>query len=611
MIYFIGAGPGDPELMTIKSAKIMGQCQVVIYAGSLVNPEVLRYARAEAKIYDSSSMTLEEIIEVMKDADAKGWDVARIHTGDPAIYGAIREQMRLLDHYGIAYQVIPGVSSFTAAAAALKKELTLPEIAQTVILTRAEGRTPVPPGEKLSELAKHGATMAIFLSVHDIYNVVDQLKSGYPEDTPVAVVYKASWPDEIIIEGTLSDIAHKVVDAGIKKTAMILVGRFLGDAFQNSRLYDKTFSHGYRDSINTFLNGKEAYGKKNRLAVIALTKGGCEMARILGKKLNCDIYVNEKFAEDGEMVIKGDFRDFAHGIFEKYDGFVFIMATGIVVRAISGMVKDKRVDPAVVVMDEKGRFAISLLSGHIGGANELARQVADVIGAQPVITTATDINGYTAVDVLAKRHGLYIDNFKDLVAVNSAIANDEPIAFLCDGNMLKLIKSDDIKLPPSAFVVNMDDGSLRIPEGIKACVYITDKVVDCVFPHVILRPKDIYIGIGCKRGIPSGKIIDFIERAFEELALSPHSIAQIASGEMKKDEKGLYGVAEYFSVPISFLEKKKIADVENRFPVSEFVRKTVGVGSVARPCAYIISDGGKELGYYSGDGITLAVYKKA
>ncbi|SHF07065.1 precorrin-4 C11-methyltransferase [Caldanaerobius fijiensis DSM 17918] len=583
---------------------------MVIYAGSLVNPEILRYTRAEAKIYDSSSMTLEEIIEVMKDADAKGWDVARIHTGDPTIYGAIREQMRLLDHYGIAYQVIPGVSSFTAAAAALKKELTLPEIAQTVILTRAEGRTPVPPGEKLSELAKHGATMAIFLSVHDIYNVVDQLKSGYPEDTPVAVVYKASWPDEMIIEGTLSDIAHKVVDAGIKKTAMILVGRFLGDAFQNSRLYDKTFSHGYRDGINTFLNGKEAYGKKNRLAVIALTKGGCEMARILGKKLNCDIYVNEKFAEDGEMVIKGDFRDFVHGIFEKYDGFVFIMAMGIVVRAISGIVKDKRVDPAVVVMDEKGRFAISLLSGHIGGANELARQVADVIGAQPVITTATDINGYTAVDVLAKRHGLYIDNFKDLVAVNSAIVNDEPIAFICDGNMLKLIKSDDIKLPPSAFVVNMDDGSLRIPEGIKACVYITDKVVDCVFPHVILRPKDIYIGIGCKRGIPSGKIIDFIERAFEELALSPHSIAQIASGEMKKDEKGLYGAAEHFSVPISFLEKRKIADVENRFPVSEFVRETVGVGSVARPCAYIISDGGKELGYYSGDGITLAVYKK-
>ncbi len=246
MIYFIGAGPGDVELITIKGKKLLENCDVVIYAGSLVNPELLKYAKDGAKIYNSATMNLDEIIDAMKDAFEKGADVARLHTGDPSIYGAIREQMEALDKLAIPYEVIPGVSSFSAAGAVLKRELTVPGQSQTIILTRVEGRTPVPEEESLDALAKHKATMAIFLSINQIEKIAGDLAKVYGSDAPIAVVYKATWEDQKIVQGTLSDIAEKVKEAGICKTALILVGNFLSDEYDFSCLYNKTFSHEYR-----------------------------------------------------------------------------------------------------------------------------------------------------------------------------------------------------------------------------------------------------------------------------------------------------------------------------------------------------------------------------
>lgn len=246
MVYFIGAGPGDPELLTVKGKKIIDKADVIIYAGSLVNKEILKDAKPEAKIYNSASMTLEEVLSVMQEAEEKGYLTARVHTGDPAVFGAHREQMDALERMRIPYEVIPGVSSFFAAAAALKKEYTLPNVSQTVILTRMEGRTPVPPKEKLRDLARHNATMVIFLSVGMIDQLTMELKKEYRKDTPAAVVYKASWEDQMIIKGTLEDIAEQVKKEGIRKTALIVVGDFLGDEYELSRLYDKTFTHEYR-----------------------------------------------------------------------------------------------------------------------------------------------------------------------------------------------------------------------------------------------------------------------------------------------------------------------------------------------------------------------------
>lgn len=245
-VYFIGAGPGDPELLTIKGKRLLESADMIIYAGSLVNPQLLECAKPGCSIYDSACMTLEQVISAMQEATSDGKNVARLHTGDPSIYGAIREQIDELDLLGIDCEVVPGVSSFTASAAALKREFTLPDISQTVICTRLEGRTPVPEKESLESLASHRASMAIFLSVHMIDEVARRLIPHYGESAPVAIVQKASWSDQKIVEGTLSDIADKAREAGIEKTAQILVGEFLGDKYSRSKLYDPAFSHGYR-----------------------------------------------------------------------------------------------------------------------------------------------------------------------------------------------------------------------------------------------------------------------------------------------------------------------------------------------------------------------------
>lgn len=246
-VYFIGAGPGDPELLTIKGRRLLKEADLIIFAGSLVNPALLSGLTAE--IHDSAGLNLEEIVSLMITAQRLGRHVVRLHTGDPAIFGAIKEQMMLLDKEGIPYEVVPGVSSMAATAAALKSELTLPEVTQTVIITRQAGRTPVPEKENLVSLARHQATMMIFLSAGLIEQVVADLQAGgYPRTTPVAVVEKASWPEERIIHGDLSTIAQQVKEAGIVKTAMIAVGHAFagGELKAVSKLYDKNFTHGSR-----------------------------------------------------------------------------------------------------------------------------------------------------------------------------------------------------------------------------------------------------------------------------------------------------------------------------------------------------------------------------
>jgi len=247
MLSFVGAGPGHVDLITVKGRQLLEEADIVIYAGSLVSNEHLKFCKKGAELYNSASKTLEEVIEIIEDGVAAGKKIVRLHTGDPTIYGAIREQMDELERLNIAYKIVPGVSSFTAACASIEREFTLPGVSQTVILTRIEGRTPVPEGEDLEELAKHQASMAIFLSVQNIDRVVEKLAKGYGSyNIPVAVVYKASWQDEEIIKGTLKDIAGKVKERGINKMAQILVGNFIEGEYERSKLYDASFSHKYR-----------------------------------------------------------------------------------------------------------------------------------------------------------------------------------------------------------------------------------------------------------------------------------------------------------------------------------------------------------------------------
>lgn len=250
MINFVGAGPGNVDLITVKGRRLLEEADIVIYAGSLVSKEHLEFCKDDCEFYNSASMTLEEVIEKMEEAIKKNLKLVRLHTGDPTIYGAIKEQIDILEEKNIDYSVVPGVSSFTAACASIKREFTLPKVSQTIILTRIKGRTPVPEDEDLSALARHNASMAIFLSVQAIEKVVEKLVEGYGrDDVPVAVVYKATWDDEKIIMGSLKDIEEKVKSANITKTAQILVGDFIEGDYERSKLYDPKFTHEYRRGI--------------------------------------------------------------------------------------------------------------------------------------------------------------------------------------------------------------------------------------------------------------------------------------------------------------------------------------------------------------------------
>jgi precorrin-4/cobalt-precorrin-4 C11-methyltransferase len=255
-VSFVGAGPGAADLITIRGARLLRHADVVVFAGSLVDRQLVARYAATADVFDSAGMTLPEVIDVMANAAVAGKSVVRLHTGDPSIYGAIQEQMEALDSLGIEYQVVPGVTSAFAAAAALKQELTLPEVSQTVVFTRIEGRTPVPENEQLHKIAALGATLVIYLSVGMIAKVVEQLLQGaYTPQTSAAVVCRASWEDEQAVTGCLADIAGKVHEAGIDRQALIIVGDVLAARREGlkakSLLYDRDFSHGYRGSIVT------------------------------------------------------------------------------------------------------------------------------------------------------------------------------------------------------------------------------------------------------------------------------------------------------------------------------------------------------------------------
>ena len=253
-VLFVGAGPGDPELITLKGLRALQQADLVVYAGSLVNPALLAECHKNCEIHDSAPLNLDQVLDILIAGAKSGQKVVRLHTGDPALYGAIQEQMEALDAAEVSYRVIPGVTATFAAAASLKQELTLPGVSQTLVLTRLAGRTPVPDAEALRNIARIGGTICLYLSVGMMDKLVEELLAGgiFTQQTPVAVVYRASWPDEKIVEGTLTDIAEKVTLAGITRQALILVGEVLKARQQGvpekSKLYDPDFAHGYRNS---------------------------------------------------------------------------------------------------------------------------------------------------------------------------------------------------------------------------------------------------------------------------------------------------------------------------------------------------------------------------
>ena len=258
MVKIVGAGPGAKDLITVRGMRMLNEADVIIYAGSLVNEELLEYAKKDCEIYNSAYMNLREVIDVIVKAEGEGKNIVRLHTGDPSLYGAIREQIEQLNSYDISWDICPGVSSFLAAAAAAGCEYTVPGISQSLIITRMEGRTPVPAKEKVAAFASHNATMVLFLSTGLLEKLEGQLiEGGYKEDTPAAIVYKASWPEERTLRCPLGNLARCGKEAGISQTALVMVGNFLGDVYDRSCLYDPAFTTKYRQGTDTEGNANE------------------------------------------------------------------------------------------------------------------------------------------------------------------------------------------------------------------------------------------------------------------------------------------------------------------------------------------------------------------
>lgn len=682
-IWFVGAGSGAPDLITVRGLKLLQAADMIIYAGSLVNPALLDNAKDGCEIYDSARLHLDQAMDLMIPAALAGQRVVRLHTGDPSIYGAIREQMDRLDAAGVEYEVCPGVSSFCGAAAALKKEYTLPGVSQTLILTRMEGRTPVPEGERIRALAAHGASMALFLSASMLEKLQAELLAGgddarrvglkgYDESTPCAIVYKATWPDEKKIETTLGSLAQAAADAGITKTALILVGGFLGDEYELSKLYDAGFSTEFRKAVSSPDDDGDAAAAVNEAddkkieehkkkqydaapagrrvmnaAVICYTDKGETAAagiaealagapglavnsrvyRFAGKgartadgkniSLNydakdqdendsckeniTDIKVKTEYFSDTKKLMRKIFRcgrgdadnndaegpDCGGDNGARTDAVIFVSAAGIAVRAVAPYALDKTSDPAVIVVNDNSDYVIPVLSGHIGGANALSEALAEALGAEAVITTASDGAGVKAADTLAQENGFAIEDMRAAKLATAALlkrcggASDGTSADACDGNL-------EIRNIDGNCVLTIDD--ITIP----------------------LRPLKYCIGIGCKKNTDTEKLKGFLNETLAEAGIPADAIYRAASIDIKAGEPAIKAAADMLGAPFYVYSAEQLKSIEGDFTGSDFVKSVTGVDSVCERSAAAACDGAYKLVVRKTafDGMTIAVAER-
>ena len=618
MVHFVGAGPGACDLITVRGMNRIKEADVIIYAGSLVNPELLSYAKADCEIYNSAHMTLEDVVSVMREAEVAGKGTVRLHTGDPSVYGAIREQMDLLDEYGITYDVCPGVSAVFGAAASLACEYTLPDVTQTLILTRAEGKTPVPEKENLRSLAAHHASLVLYLSSGLARKVRQELLlGGYAENTPVAVVYKATWPEEKIIRTTLAKLPEDMEAAGITKTALIIVSPALGSVYEKSRLYDAAFATEYRGATEIAFPA----GIRRVLLVTCSVRGYATMQKLAKKLENisgAEIITKVKCEALPEVSMRETVKACIDTYFGQVDAIVFVTASGIAVRSVAEHLAHKSEDPAIVCMDECGKHVISLVSGHAGGANALTQMLADVMWATPVITTATDVEGRFSIDDYAREHNLVVTDWAKAKAISAEVlaTGAEPVWIeepaVTQGEEKGACEIRKVQKSTGIEVGKIEtDGCKNEVDGCKNRIDGSEKKVDgCenrvdvkrlqIGSHqVIITPKDVPVdaqtlqliprcivaGVGCKKGTSAEKIEHVVQEAFAKAGLRMEALCAVASIDLKKEEAGLLEFCETRNVPFETYTAEELQAVPGTYSASEFVSGVTGVDNVCERSA--------------------------
>ena len=625
-VYIVGAGPGAPDLIAVRGRDIIEQADFILYADSLVELSVAELAKKEsAEILPSSGLHLEEMVGKMVEAARAGKVVARVHSGDPALYGATHEQMALLEDAQVPYVIIPGITAAFAAAALLQAELTIPDVVQTIILTRTAGRTTMPSGEDLRTLAAPGASLAIYLSVARIKKVIEDLlaSGGYTVNSPVAVLHKTTWPDESHVIGTLGDIAEKVRKAGYTKHALVLVSPALDPALKgedrrtSSHLYDKSYTHRFRKAEN-FKRGKEAREAKGEVsgvvrgdkhlgseikregtAVIAVTRNGSQLATTVAAKLGATLALPQKFATETAT----SFADSALNEVRRQWGankahLVLVMPAGVATRAIAPILQNKMADPAVVCLDEAGRFIIPLVGGHVAGANALAQEIAALTGGVAAVTTASDVQGKLALDLLGRDAGWQIDAASGLTQASASLVNDEPMGlFVAEGLEKDAAVQETVETLLSyghiSQVNNLDE--LDVDEY-SAGIVISHRPLSDHHQHVLrksvlYRPAVLVAGIGCKRDTPLAELQEALETTLAAADLSLGSVRAIATADLKADEAGLIALAQALGLPLEIVASETLAALAPTDFSPSAAQEKFGIAGVAEPCAVVISGG--------------------
>jgi len=593
-VFFIGVGPGSPKHLTRRALSLLRHASLVVAADSLVAPEVIGLARST--VIRSSTLSLEEAVPPMIEAARRQEVVVRLHSGDPSVYGAIAEQMSLLREAGCAYEVVPGVSSAFAAAAALGVELTEPGGSQTLILTRHGDRVRVPASERLRDLAAHRSTLAIFLSAASIEGVqAELLDAGLDPETPAAIAYRVSWPDELVIRTSVSRIAHEVRARRLRRHTLILVGDALSPGSRRSRLYDSGHAHVYRRRSHV-----SAPALPVPPALVALTEPGARQARRLARSMpGAVVIVPERFAGRGEQSL-GRAAERVPALFTAGQPLVLFMAVGAAVRLLAGAVSTKQSEPPVVVVDDAGHYAVCLLGGRSAGGNRLTEWVAAVLGAEAVVTTAAERLGRPAVDETIAALGWRLGDGSNLAAVEAAVVNGEPIGFFGKG----------LQAPGGLKVRRIR--SLKSAASVRTGLAVTDRLITGLPESwVLIRPRRLCLGVGCSSNASPDQAIDATANALNQFGLSSAGIAEVATIDKRQEHPAVVEVARKLGARLVTFSPEQLERVCVPNPSVE-VRRAVGTASVAEAAAVLASSGGKLLVTKRVFGpVTLAVAEAA
>ena len=587
-VYIVGAGPGDPDLMTVRARRVLRAADLVLYADSLVDPRILDLVAEAAAVRGTSGMTLEPIVARMVEAARAGQVVARVHSGDPGVYGAIAEQLARLEDAGVPWEIVPGVPSPMAAAAALGCEMTVPGVAQSIVFCRVTGRTPMPEGQDLRALARPGVSLCVFLSAGYGAEMVAALRDGgVGDETPAVIAEKVSWPDERTSWGTVGDLEQRLRDLGVRRHALVLVGPAFARASTRLRssLYSPTHAHVFRPRGDV-----QATRDRDAVAVYALTSAGAGVAqRIAASVAGARLHLPQRLAAavDGAVVEESPARAVVARLMGSCGAVVLVMATGAAVRLAAPHLEDKLRDPSVVAVDDRGRFVVPLAGAHAGGGNALARRVATALGATAVVTTAGDGRPWPALDDLAAHRGWRVEDPRQLAHAGAALLDGDAVGLVQDcGEPLESAGS----WPPALQRFDSVE-RMAVAGGLRAAIVVSDRAVLAREGWVVLRPPSLVLGVGCESGVSLSDLEAAVDDALAAAGLSPLSVRVVATLDRKATEPALVQLCEKRGWALQGHVAAQLDAVRVPTP-SDAVRAAVGTASVSEAAALVAAGAG-------------------